>query len=111
MRKVIKQYIRNYYNCQRVKLFHDEQNELFWFLFILVQRWVNISMNFIMRLFDSEKHNVICIIINRLNKKRHYVLCIVNKENIVVKIYVRILFYYVFWTHELFSFIISNRDN
>ena len=68
-------------------------------------------MNFIIKLFDSKKHNVICIIINRLFKKRHYVFCIVDKKNIVFEIYVRILFHYVFRIHELFSFIISNRDN
>ena len=68
-------------------------------------------MNFIIKLFNSKKHNVICTIINRLFKKRHYVFCIVDKKNIVIKIYVRILFHYVFRIHELFLFIISNRDN
>ena len=64
-----------------------------------------------MKLFDSKKHNIICTIINRLFKKRHYVFCIVDKKNIVIEIYVRILFYYIFRIHELYLFIISNRDN
>ena len=67
-------------------------------------------MNFIMKLFDSKKHNVICTIINRLFKKRYYVFYIIDEKNIVVEIYVRILFHYIFRIHELFSFIISNRD-
>ena len=91
-------------------MFYDEFNELFRLLFIFVQRWVIISINFIIRLFNSKKHNVICTIINRLFKKRYYVFCIVDKKNIVIEICVRILFHYIFRIHELFSFIISNRD-
>ena len=67
-------------------------------------------MNFIMKLFDSKKHNIICTIINRLFKKRYYVFYIIDEKNIVVEICVRILFHYIFRIHELFSFIISNRD-
>ena len=89
IRKIIKRYIRNYYNYQRIKSFHDELIELFRSLFILVQRWIDISMNFIMKLFDSKKYNVICTIINRLFKKRYYVFYIVDKKNIVVEICVR----------------------
>ena len=67
-------------------------------------------MNFIIKLFDSKKYNIICIIINRLFKKRYYVFCTIDEKNIVVEICVRILFHYIFRIHELFSFIISNRD-
>ena len=65
-------------------------------------------MNFIIKLFDVKKHNVICIIINRFFKKRYYFFCIIDEKNIVVEICVRILFYYVFRIYELFLFIISN---
>ena len=111
IRKVIKRYIRNCHNYQWIKSSHDEQNELFRSLFIFVQRWIDISMNFIINLFKSKKHNVICIIINRFFKKRHYVFYIVDKKNIVVDVCVRILFHYIFRIHELSSFIILNRDN
>ena len=110
IRKIIKRYIRNCHNCQRVKSFHDELIKLFRLLFIFAQQWINILMNFIIKLFNSKKHNVICTIINRLFKKRYYVFCTIDKKNIVVEIYVRILFHYIFRIHELFSFIISNRD-
>ena len=68
-------------------------------------------MNFIIKLLNSKKHNIICIIINRLFKKRYYIFYTIDKKNIVIEICVRILFYYVFRIHELFSFIILNRDN
>ena len=48
-----------------------------------------------MRLLNSKKYNIICIIINRLFKKRYYVFYIVEK-NIVIEICVRILFHYIF---------------
>ena len=68
-------------------------------------------MNFIIKLFDLKKYNIICTIINRLFKKRYYVFCIIDKKNIVVEIYVRILFHYIFRIHELFLFIILNRNS
>ena len=42
-------------------------------------------MNFIIDLFKFYDQNVICIIINRLIKKRHYVLCVIEKESIFVE--------------------------
>ena len=48
---------------------------------------------------------------NKFFKKRHYVFYIVDEKNIVVDVYVRILFHYVFQIHKLSLFIISNRDN
>ena len=67
-------------------------------------------MKFKIRLLNSKKYNIICMIINRLFKEYYYVFCIVDKKNIVIEIYVRILFYYIFRIHKLFSFIILNHD-
>ena len=68
-------------------------------------------MNFMIKLFNSKKYNIICTIINRLFKKRDYVFCIVDEKNIVIEICVRILLCHVFRIHELFLFIILNREN
>ena len=70
MRQIIKRYIRNCHNCHRVKVTHDECNDRLKSLLIFNQRWVNIFMNFIVNLLDSKSHNAICIIIDRLIKKR-----------------------------------------
>ena len=75
---------------------------------------MNISIDFIIELFDSRDNNAICIIIDRLTKERHYVFCIVDDDDIVVEVCVKILFHYVFTifrTHELFSSIIFDRDD
>ena len=111
MKLSIKRYIRNCHKCQRFKIFHDDRHELLISLSILNQRWINISIDFIIELFDSRDNNAICIIINRLTKERHYVFWIVDDDDIIVKICVKILFHYVFCTHELLFSIIFDRDD
>ena len=110
IRKIIRQYVRNCHECQRIKIFKNRKNELFIFLIIFLQRWIDISMNFITELFIAHNYNVIYIIIDRLNKKRHYVSCIIDDENINVEIIVRIFIQYVFRIHDLFFSITSNRN-
>ena len=111
MRLFIKRYIRNCHKCQRSKFSHDDRHELLISLSISSQRWIDISMNFIIELFDSRNNNVICIIIDRLIKKRHYVFCVIDDDDLVVQACIKILIHYVFHTHELFFFIISNRND
>ena len=42
-------------------------------------------MNFIINLSDSYNYNAILTVICRLSKERHYILCIIDDENITVK--------------------------
>ena len=74
MRKTIRQYVRNCYECQRNKTFKNHQNDLLISLIIFIRRWKNISINFITKLFNVYDYNFICTIIDRLSMKRHYVL-------------------------------------
>ena len=111
MRKVIRQFVRNCHECQRIKIFKNHKNELFIFLIIFLQRWIDISMNFITKLFDAYDYNVIYTIIDRFNKKRHYVFCATEDENINVKIIARIFIQYVFRIYDLFFFITLNRNS
>ena len=110
MRKTIRQYVRNCHECQWNKIFKNRQNDLLFFLIIFIQRWKNISMNFITKLFNVHDYNFICTIINRLNIKRHYVFCTIENENINVEIVVRIFVQYVFRIYDLFFSIKSNRN-
>ena len=61
-------------------------------------------MNFITKLFNAYNYNVIYTIIDRLNKKRYYVFCIIDDENINVEIIVRIFIQYVFRIYKFFIF-------
>ncbi len=81
----IKCYIQNYHACQRSKTFKDSINKLLHSLLISQKRWKDIVMNFIIELSLSKDYNVICIIICCFIKKRHYVFCHWEDENISVE--------------------------
>jgi len=82
MRTMIKHYIQNYYVCRRSKASKDQINELLKSLLILKQQWQNISLNFIINLLESDENNAILTVIDRLSKKRHYILCWSDDEEI-----------------------------
>ncbi len=67
-------------------------------------------MNFIIDLFDSSEYNVILTIICKLSKKRHYIFCITDDKNITVKKTAEMLIQWIYWTHDLSSFIVSDRN-
>ncbi len=75
MRTMIKHYIRNCYVYRRSKASKDWINELLKLLLISEQRWQNISLDFIIDLSESDENNAILTVIDRLSKKRHYILC------------------------------------
>ena len=68
-------------------------------------------MNFIIELFNFKDNNAICIIIDRLIKKRHYALCVVDDDDLTIEVCVKILLHYVFRIHDLLFSIISDREN
>ncbi len=111
MRKTIDQYIWNCYVYQRSKTSKDKLNDLLQSLSISKQRWQNIVMNFIINLFDLYNYNVILTIICRLLKERHYISCITDDENITVKKTAEMLLQWVYWIHDLSSFIVFDRDS
>ncbi len=68
-------------------------------------------MNFIINLSDSSEYNAILTIICRLSKERHYISCIIDDENITVKKTAEMLIQWVYWTHDLSSFIVSDQGS
>ncbi len=111
MRKTIDQYIWNCYVCQRSKTSRDKSNDLLQPLSISEQRWQDIAMNFIINLSDSYDYNAILTVICRLSKERHYISCITNDEDITAEKTAEMLIQWVYWTHDLSNFIVSDRDS
>ncbi len=68
-------------------------------------------MNFIINLSDLYDYNAILTVICKLLKERHYISCITNEKDITVEKTAEMLIQWVYWTHELLSFIISDRDS
>ncbi len=111
MWKTINQYIWNCYICQRSKTSRNKSNNLLQSLSISEQQWQDIVMNFIINLFDSSKYNAILTIICKLLKERHYISCIIDDEDITVEKTAEMLIQWVYWTHDLSSFIVSDQDS
>ena len=68
-------------------------------------------MNFIINLSDSYDYNAILTVICRLSKERHYISCIIDDENITVEKTAEMLLQWIYWTHDLSSFIVFDRDS
>ncbi len=111
MRTMIKHYIWNCYVCRRSKASRDWINELLKSLLILEQRWQNISLDFIIDLSESDENNAILTVIDQLFKKRHYILCWSDDEEIFAEQTVKLLLIWVFRVHELSRSIMFNCDS
>ncbi len=111
MRKTIDQYIWNCYIYQRSKTSQDKFNELLHSLLILEQQWKNIVMNFIIDLSFSKDKNIILTVICRLTKKRHYISCSTDDEEITAKKTAELMLQWIYWIHDLLDFIVSNWDS
>ncbi len=111
MRKTIDRYIWNCYVCQRSKTSRDKSNDLLQSLSISEQRWQDIAMNFIIDLSDLYDYNAILTVICRLSKERHYISCITDDENITAEKTAEMLIQWIYQTHDLSSFIVSDRDS
>ncbi len=110
MRMTIKRYIRNCYVCRRSKASRDRINELLKSLSISEERWQDISLNFIIDLLKNDESNAILTVIDRLSKKRHYILCWSDDEETFAEQTVKLLLIWIFRTHELSRSIVFNRD-
>ncbi len=111
MRTIIKRYIQNYYVCRRSKASRDQINELLKSLLIFEQWWQNISLDFIIDLSESDDNNAILTVIDRLSKKRHYISCWSDDEEIFAEQTVKLLLTWIFRTHELSRSIVFDRDS
>jgi hypothetical protein len=111
MKQSMKRYIRNCHICKRSKASKNKYFDLLNFLFISNRSWMNIIMNFVTRLFESKDFNAILMIINRLIKMHHFVLCITEENDTFAKKTIKLLINHVWKLHELSNTIISNRES
>jgi len=111
MRKTIDRYIRNCYICQRSKTSRNKFNELLHALLIFEQRWKNIVMNFIIDLSLLKGKNVILTVICKLTKKRHYISCSTDDEEITAEKTAELMLQWIYRIHDLLDFIVSNQDS
>ena len=65
-------------------------------------------MNFITDLLMSENYNVIYTIINRLFKKRYYILCHSDEKDTSTEEVIRIILWNIYCLYKLLNFIVLN---
>ncbi len=111
MWKTIDQYIQNCYICQQSKTSQNKFNELLHSLLILEQQWKNIVMNFIIDLSLLKDKNIILTVICRLTKKRHYISCSTDDEEITAEKTAELMLQWIYQIHDLLNFIVLNRDS
>ena len=109
MRQIVKQYIRNCYSCHRSKIFRNKYNDLLVPAAVPTQRWIDIFINFIIDLFESKEHNVICIIVDKFTRERHYELCKIIDDDTSTETTTEILIQKMFRYHDLSTSITSDR--
>ena len=109
MRTTIKRYIRNCYVCRRSKAPRDRINGLLKPLPIPEQRWLDISMDFVTGVPQSDGNNAILTVIDRLSKERHYIPCWSGDGGTSTEQTVKLLLLWVFRTHGLPRSIVSDR--
>jgi hypothetical protein len=110
-KQLVERYIRNCHICKRFKTTRDKYFDLLNFLSISDRSWTNITMNFVIELSESKEFNAILMIMNRLIKMHHYVLCIAEEDDTFVEEMTRLLINHVWKLHELSSIIIFDRDS
>ena len=110
--KHIKRYVRNCHVCWRAKVSRNKYNNKLNSLSISERDWQNIFLNFVVEIFRCfDRFNSILMIIDKFSKKRHYIFCDTDNDDITAKIVVKILIHNVWKLHELFLFIISNKKS
>jgi hypothetical protein len=111
VRNSVKRYIRNCHVCKRSKTSRDKYFDLLNLLLISDRSWTDITMNFVIELFDNKEFNAILMIIDRLTKMHHYISCVAAEDDIDAEEIARLLISHVWKLHELSSTIISDRES
>jgi phosphoglycerate-specific signal transduction histidine kinase len=107
----VKQYVRNYHTCKKIKAIRDKYHELLNSLSIFDRSWTNIILDFVIELFDNRKYNAIFMMINRLSKIHHYISCIIDENDTTTEETTKLLIQNVWKLHELFTTMNLNRDS
>jgi hypothetical protein len=80
MRKGVDSYVRNCHTCQQNKATHGKIHGLFRPLEVPEQPWMDLSMDFIVGLPESEGFNAVWVMVDCLTKMQHLVPCTVKVD-------------------------------
>ena len=106
----ITRYVKICYIYRRIKISCEVKQSLLWSLFISNRYWQSISYDFIVKFSICKRYNklfeYIMIIVNKLFKKKKFILINFLKIEIVIQVFIDFI-----WREEDYSTsIVSNRD-
>ena len=80
MKDTVYRYIRNCHTCRRAKAPRDQYNGLLKPLPIPTRPWTDVTLDFVTGLPHSNGYNAVLMVIDRLTKERHYILCTTDEN-------------------------------
>jgi hypothetical protein len=105
----VKQYVRNCHICKRIKATRNKYHELLNSLSMLDRSWTDIILDFVTKLFNSRDYNAVLMIINRLSKMHHYILCTIDENETTIEKTIKLFIQHVWKLHELFITMIFDK--
>ena len=98
---IVYSYIQNCHICRPGKAPRDQYNGLLKPLPILTRPWINVTLDFVTGLANSNSYNAVLMVIDRLTEKKYYILCIKNKNYTRAEAIANLLLNNVWKLHDL----------
>jgi hypothetical protein len=112
VKQSVERYVRNCHICRRFKASRDKYSKLLNSLSISNRSWTDIIMNFVIELSKIKNDfNAILMIVDKLIKMHHYVLCTAEENETFAEKTIKLLINHVWKLQELSSTIISDRES
>jgi len=105
MSRYIGQYISTYDLCLRTKLIRQALVDELHPLQILDLRWDTLSMDFIVELPLSSRHNAVITVVNSVSKRAHFILM---HTTVMAEGAARLFLHQVWKLHSLLKYVISD---
>ena len=109
MKNTVYRYIRNCHTCRHAKALKDQYNGLLKPLPIPTRPWTDVTLDFVIGLPHNNNYNAILMVIDRLTKKRHYILCTIDKNGTTAEATAYLFLNNVWKLHDLSLSLTSDR--
>ena len=109
MYQVLKRYLRNCHTCKRANYSREAYNGILNPLPVPERAWKDISLDFVTGLPMSKGKNAILVVICRLTKMRHFIVCLADEEGTSAEETARMILDHVWKHHGLCSTAVSDR--
>jgi hypothetical protein len=107
----VKQYVRNCHICRRIKATRNKYHELLNSLSMFDGSWIDITFDFVTKLFNNRDYNAVLMKIDRLSKMHHYIFCTIDENETTIEKTIKLFIQHVWKLHELFITMIFDKES